>query len=503
MVGEVIDKFIGVFSPAAQAKRMAARIMLRQYAAAKTTRLTGDWSPASTSVNSEISSSIVTIRNRVRQLVRDFPYFARAVSSIVDFSIGQGLTFQSRVKNESGKLDKKTCQAIEDAFSFWADEADISGKLHFYEMMRLAKRQDVEAGEFLIVKRYPKDRKIPFALQIFEPDWLTSVNDTFNGFSPPKDGICIQQGIEYDYFTDRVIAYHFQDPNGYGKRNVIRIPSSDVIHGFETLRPGQLRGISPFAPAVLVAHDLGDYMDAEIDAAKMAAKWLAFVETPDIAGFQSLRAIQDPNSTNKIEEIENALIEYLRPGEKVNLASNNRPGSSFDPFTKLILRMVAVTIGIPYELLSGDYQGLNYTVLRGVRNDFKTSLVPIQMRHKWQFCRPIFSSLMDALVGSGRLFLPGYQQNPFHFLRCQWMPPGMPMVDPLKEGKANANAQDSLLKSPQEIAAERGRDYEEILDEIQMARELQKERGLEIVSVSQANKSNPAELAKEDKNEKK
>lgn len=495
MVGEALDKLIGVFSPTAQAKRTAARIMLRQYAAAKTTRLTGNWNPVNQDVNLEVGSSNQIVRSRVRQLVRDFPYFARAVNVLVDFSVGTGLTFQARVKNADGKLDKRINQRIEDAFSFWADEADIAGKLHFYEIMRLAKRQEVESGEFLIVKRWSddKNRFSPFALQLYETDWLSTKFDTFYGFTPPANGIVIWQGIEYDYYTGKVLAYHFEDPHGWGNKTV-RIPAENVIHGFDTLRPGQLRGMSPFAPAVLVAHDLGDYMDAEIDAAKMAAKWLAFIETPDIAGFQSLRAIQDPNSSQKIEEIENALIEYLRPGEKVNLASNNRPGSSFEPFTKLILRMVAISVGVSFELLTGDYQGLNYSVLRGIRNDLIKTFQPITKRHERQFCSPILRPALDAMVNSGNLSLPGYFANPYRFLRCQWMPPGMPPVDPLKEGKANADAQVALLKSPQEIAAERGRDYEEILDEIEAAKAMQKKRGLEPEPVNTSTKNNPASI---------
>ena len=53
---------------------------------------------------------------------------------------------------------------------------------------------------------------------------------------------------------------NFTDPDSWGKAK--RIKAEDVIHRFETLRPGQLRGISPFASAILIAHDLGEYIDA-------------------------------------------------------------------------------------------------------------------------------------------------------------------------------------------------------------------------------------------------
>lgn len=497
-LGRVLDKVIGIFSPASGLRRT----ILRQYAAAKTNRLTGNWNPVGSNVNTIIGSSNIPVRNRVRQLVRDFPYFARAVNVLVNFTVGTGMQFQSKVRTPRGKADKALRQRIEDAFDFWADEADIAGKLHFYDIMRLTKRQDVECGEFLIAKVNSKDRSryCPFALQVFESDWLSSHNDNyFEAGSIGSMGLnrsagpVIWQGIEFSPQTGAVQAYHFEDPDGYGR--IIRIPASDVIHGFDTLRPGQLRGISPFAPAVLVAHDLGDYMDAEIDAAKMAAKWLAFIETPDIGAFQGLRAGQDPSGSGKlIEDLENAIIEYMRPGEKVTLSAHNRPGDSFGPFTSLILRMVAVTVGISYELLSGDYQGLNYSVLRGIRNDLIKEFAPLQRRHERQFCRPVFRALMDSLVLSGRLNIPKYFMDPAPYMRSQWMAPGMPAVDPLKEGRANADAVDALNKSPQEVAAERGRDYEDILDEIADAREMQRARGLLVQPVSKSTKTNPASV---------
>lgn len=499
-LGKVVDRLIGIFSPEGEMKRTAARLILRQYAAAKTTRLTGDWSPVSRNVNTTVSLSNATIKARVRQLVRDFPYFAHAVNVLVDFTVGQGLTFQSRMRDEHNKLNKLVCQKIEDSFAFWADEADIAGKLHYYELMRLAKRQEVEVGEFLIVKAQVPDRNryLPYALQIYEADWLTTQNDTFFGtgigLSKSSNGVEIWQGIEYKVQSGEILAYHFSDPEGWGRKTK-RIPASDVIHGFDTLRPGQLRGVSPFAPAVLVAHDLGDYMDAEIDGAKMAAKWLAFVETGDLAGFQALRTTTNPdNDEQQLENIENAIIEYLRPGEKVNLASSNRPGNAFDPFTRLILRMVAITVGVSYELLSGDYQGLNYTVLRGVRNDLITQFRPIVKRHERQFCWKTFRPFLDWAVLTGKIKLPDYFDNPYPYLKAQWIPQGMPPVDPLKEGRAEADAISNLLRSPQEVAASRGRDYEEVLDEIQAARQMQAERDLEVISTSKSLKGNAASL---------
>lgn len=476
------------------------------YAAAKTNRLTGDWYPLNTDVNQILAASHSTVKARARQLVRDFPPCRKALEAFVNRT-GK-FKFQSRVKDADGKIDKRRRQQIEDAVNFWMDEADVSGRLHFLEMMRLAKRQEAESGEFLLVKVRTKTpgRYIPFALQMYESDWLTTQNDTHFGAgigskAAAAAGTEIYQGIEYDTATGRRIAYHFADPQGY-RTTTERIPAERVIHGFDVLRPNQLRGVSLFAAGILLAHDLGDYMDAEIDTAKLAAKYLALVTTADPMTFQSLRTVANPaDETQKLETLENAIIEYLRPGESVTFAQSNRPGDNFEPFVRFILRMFAISAGISYELVSGDYQDLNYTVLRGIRNDLKTDLEPHQDRHRWQFCTPCLRAVMDALVLYGKLNLPGYWNNPAPYFKAEWMAQGWPAVDPLKEGRADADAVAARMKSRREIAAARGRDYEEILDELEEEEQMLKERGLTVEQVSNSTKTNPASLDNDDEDD--
>lgn len=495
-IGGAIDRLLGFFSPQIQFKRQFYRDSISrlnrrqaQYAAAKSSRMTGSWSPLNSNVNDIIRSSALNIRARVRQLVRDFPYFTRAVNILTDYTVGSGIMFQSRVKTPQGDLDDGMIQKIEDGFKFWADEADIAGKLHFYELMELAKRQDLESGEFIMVKSFSnRPRYLPFGIQIYESEWLS---DNINVKLPDSRGF--DQGIEYNKKTGKVIAYHFTDPDGWGKTK--RISADNVIHGFHTLRPGQLRGVSPFAPAILVAHDLSNYMDAEIDAAKMASKYLAFVKTPSPLERQ-MNVTTDSDTGQKIDEMENAILEYLRPGEEVDIATNPRPGTNFPPFVKLILTMVAVTLNIPYELLSGDYAGMNYSTARTVRNDFAHQLRPIASRHVRHFGMPVFKEFLDQAVLHRKIDIPGYFTNPFAYRESEWQPPGMESIDPLRESKARVEEIKAGLRSPYEIVKARGRDLEDVYKEIANAKKLADTLGLEFKLEKQPTgvANNPAAL---------
>lgn len=487
MIGGIIDKTIEAISPRWGYQRKFYRELNQRqsrYAASKTTRLSGAWTSINQDVNTLIGEAAPTVRARVRQLVRDFPYFSRAVSALSDFTVGDGIIFQSRIETPDGKINKEISQKIEDAFKFWCDEADFAKWLHYYEMMSLAKTQDSECGEFIIIKRNVDDgRYLPFSLQMVESEWLTDENA-----SGVAQGNKLAQGIETDPITGEAVAYHFTDPDSWGKS--MRVLASDVIHGFKTLRPNQLRGISIFTPAILVAHDLSDYMDAEIDAAKMAAKYLAFIKTADPYSRQ-LSATTDETTGLKTEDFENAILEYLRPGEDITIASNPRPGTNFPAFVKLILQMVAVTGGIPYEILSGDYGNINYSTAKVIRNDFAQAMKPIAGRHVRQFCTKTLIPFLETAVMSQKLNLPGFMKNPIPYMSCEWQPPGMESVDPLKETKAYIDQMEMGLRSPQEIARSRGRDLETIYREIAAAKEMADEFGLTFTVPSTAIANNP------------
>ncbi len=469
----------------------------RYAAAISDSRLIGDWAPLNQSVNDLIAAASPRVRARVRQLCRDFPYFRRAVRLVVNYAVGDGIIFQARVAEPgTGKLLTRYNQQIEDAFNFWAEDADVAGRLHYYELMALSKRQDLECGEFLLVKTRPRRKTrsgIPFALQAYEVEWLDS-GVTSHGSNP------VHQGIEYDRATGEVLAYHLTDPDGWGKS--VRVPAGSVIHRFETERPGQLRGISPLVSAVLMAHSLGEYLTAELDRAKMAAKYLGTLTTPEGPDYGATLGpgeSEDNDLQQRRIDLENAIIEVLRPGEKLDLTGNPNPNPNHPEYVRGLLCMLAVTAEVPYELLSGDYTGFNYSTGRISRNDFAQQLKPVCTRIVRHFGLPTLRPWFEAAVLSGALRLPDYFSRPRFWERHVWQPPGMESIDPGRETKAMINQVKALLRSPQEIVRARGRNFEDVVNEIAQARELAETKGLSLdfSEPSTADANNPAAVEKQ------
>lgn len=471
----------------------------RQYAAAQTDRLTGDWRPINSGINDLLKSSRPTILARTRQLVRDFGYFARAKRAIVNFRIGDGIVLQSRVRDLDTepapgklKLNTRVCQQIEDCWKWFCDDCDASGRLHYFDLERLWAGEDVEAGESFLVMRWEQNggHYLPLSLQPYEAEWLSATP-----VAKCAPGTFFDQGVEMDATTMRPVAYHFSVPSGYayaqGARREARILARFVLHGFETIRSGQVRGISPLSAALILADDLRDCLDSTIDRFKMASRWLAFIQTENPMDWQRQRARPDDHG-HRVIDMQNAVMEFLKPGETVNINNADIPGGSFTPFVGFILRTLSVTADIPYELLTGDYGGLNYNTMRVLRNDFKRMRRPVAKRHIRQFCTPIFRAMLDAAMLSGRLDLPGYWENPSRYWDCIWQEPGQEPLDLLRESRAYSELCAVKHWSPQEVIFARGRNPEDVLDECAEWEAELKKRGLQTEATSKALQTNPA-----------
>lgn len=332
--GAVLDRAIGLFSPRTELNRLAAREMVGKiratYAGAKHNDLTGGWNPTDPKVNIAIGDSAAQLRARSRQLVRDMPAMATALDRLEEFTVGRGITLQGRVKDPStGKLLQGINQRIEDAWHFWCDQADDGGRLHFHEIQQLAARQEIETGEYIIIKKHSPAAKryLPFSLLMLEADQLTGYG------AKPLPGNAIHQGVEYDPRTGRAIAYHFEDADRW--KQPLRVTADQVILGFKTLRPGQLRGVTPLAPAMIMAHQLRDYLEAEIATAQKAARWLAFVTSQDPqASMQHFGALATPGAAigashdKYTMDMGHAIVDFLKTGEEVKIADHNRPGDA-------------------------------------------------------------------------------------------------------------------------------------------------------------------------------
>ena len=476
--GFSIREALGI-KPKAEPQVPAVTPRRRSYEGALFSRLTQDWISQSTSQDAEVRISLRVLRNRVRQLCRDNDYAKQALRAIATNVVGTGIKFQSQVRAQrGGKLNTKINQVIEQAWLDWCrkDSCDVSGRLCFADIERLAMMSTAESGEVIIrlIKQPFGRSKIPLGLEVIESDML---DELYNGVAEGT-GNEIRMGVEIDEWQRPVAYYFFQKHPGdyqYGEktnpyRKRIRIPAEEVIHLYRHERPLQTRGIPWFASALTRLHHLSGYEQSEVIAARAGAALMGFVSSPE-GQLLDEGVIDD----QRVTEFAPGTIKYLAPGETFTVPSLQRP-DTFEPFMRQMLRAVAAGLGVSYETVSRDFSQTNYSSSRLSLLEDRDNYRVLQYWLTENLHQVIFDVWLDMAVLSGVLSLPGYDLDPSRYNQARWMARGWAWVDPLKEVQAYKEAVRCGFMTQADVISQSGGDLEELLanrsNELQQSQDL-------------------------------
>jgi lambda family phage portal protein len=435
-----------------QHARAAIEMMQRHYEAAESGRRTQGWRRSSGDANAVVGPVLASLRENARDLVRNNPYAESALSTIADHAVGWGIRAKPEPENK---------RAL-DAWQAWADstDCDADGRHDFAGLQKLVMRTTVESGEVLVRRRFrrPEDGfALPLQLQILDPDFLDTTKDTLLKGGP---GNLIIQGIEYDLIGRRVAYWLFRDHPGSGLPGSLtsqRIPASEIRHVFKPIRPGQVRGVTWFAPVLLRFKDFDEFEDATLMKQKIAA--CLAVLTSDVDGSASALGTVDP-ANPLVDSLEPGMIANIAPGRDVKIVDPPQ-ARDYDAYSKTVLRAIATGLGVTYEDLTGDYQDLPFSAARMSRirhwarvEDWRWRiLIP-------QFCEPAWEWAMEAGVIMG--LVDGRDGHP----KAEWSAPPAPMVDPVNEGLAIQRNVRAGIQSLSDALRERGMDPKTVFTEI-------------------------------------
>ena len=431
--------------------------------AAGSGRRSSTWNPGADAIAALLISSGDTLRRKSRQLVRNNPWASGAIRTFAAHSVGTGI-----VPNPMHP-DARIKQQIEHAWLRWTDDADASGQQDFYGLQTLACKMLAETGECFIRlrPRLPEDGiEVPLQLQLLESEQLPlAKNEDLPIVPPSRYGNKVRAGIEFDAIQRRV-AYHFFLVHPYagvaamGDQTVTtRVPAHRVdpaagaLHLFELLRAGQLRGQPWMTASLAKLYQLDQFDDATLSKQMNLAFFMLAVRraSNSFAGVAGEEA-DDEGKADLV--MEPNTLQYLGQDEELQEIGGKGPGTEYATFIKTQLHSVAAALGMTYEQLSGDLEGVTYSSIRQGVLDFRRKVE--QFQHQvlvYQMCRPIWRSWMDAAVLSGALDLPGYASDPEPYRAVEWTPPPFPWVDPeaevnaaIKEVRAGFNARADRCK---------------------------------------------------------
>lgn len=404
-------------------------------------------------LNATILAGATTAARRAAWYARNNPWITSAVDSLVGNVIGSGITPRST------HSDRAVRERLHALWLKWTDQADAAGLADFYGLQAMAVRAMVESGEvFARLKVAQSTESVPLQIELVDREQVPlDLHREIGG------GTRIRAGVELDHVGRRV-AYWVHpsrpsDPIGPLRAEPVRVPVADCLHVFKALAAGQLRGITWLAPVLLRLHELDQFEDAALVKAKVAALFAGFITDPD----GSAGGLTGTNTGGVLTVgMEPGSLIPLPPGTDIRF-SNPTEHDAYAPFVKNHLRAIAAGLGVPYEIVSGDLEGVTYSSIRAGLVEFRRRVEQLQYNVVvYMFCRPIWERFVRLAVLSGELPAHDFDRKPDDYLGCKWLPPKWDWVDPLKDARAEIEQIAAGLKSRTQAIAERGFDAEQI-----------------------------------------
>lgn len=458
----MLDRAIAAVAPRWGMRRAHARAVTAHYDAASVGRRASSIVAARTDADAAARA-----RQRMawygRDLVRNTPFATRCQAVIAGGIVGDGILPKVVVKhpdlNDSAvkKMRLRGLDLIERHLDTTA--IDRQGRQNFYGLQRLVANTVVDAGECLvrIWRDHPDAGALPMQLDVLEPDYLDD-----SKFGWLADGGEIRDGIEYDAEGRRVAYWLYPEhPGGDWSPGTLRgssqrVPAADVLHIYRQDRPGQMRGVTWFAPVMRRLQDLADHEDAQLMRQKIAACFAAF------------RVHGQGGGADSFTELSPGMIYDLGEDEDVKF-STPPTVEGYDEFTRSVLRSVAAGMGITYEALTGDLGQVNFSSARMGRLEMDQNISGWQ----WlmiipQMLDPIAGAFVEAWAGldGGEMVRQGLPDDIWLHIRLEWQPPRKVIVDPTREITALADAVRAGFASRQQVVRQLGVDPERLLDEI-------------------------------------
>ncbi len=397
-----------------------------------------------------------TLRMRSRHEVSNNPYLWGISSNNADDLIGaKGPTLKVLTP------DKAYNAAVESAWSEWADEVGLVEKLR---TLKLARTVDGEgflvlktvADLYSSVKLYPLD---------VEADQVTTP-------APANLEQLWVDGMELHPVTGRPAAYHVlrHHPGDYyfpdlDPLKVDRVKARHVIHWFPKFRPGQVRGIPVFTPALDLFSELRAYRKAVLAKAQIAANLTAVLESeaPADTGDDAASpgtAAPSPFSTVPIDR---GLFTELPAGYKLNQFATGEPSTTYEMFQEKGLGEACRPLNYPLNLALGTSQKFNFSSAKLDHINYHAGLTVERGQ-----CEDVALGRLFVAWHEEAVRVPGLLPKAPEGLGLRappraWHWPGYASIDPESDARTDIARLNGGVQTWREFWAQRGHDWRQVM----------------------------------------
>lgn len=438
------------------------------YSAAHVGRTTASWTTQPMSADQVIDRNYRILVARSREQATNNDYAKAFLRMCRQNIIGHtGITMQAQAVDSSGRLDNDVNDAIELAWWEWSkrENCDITGRQSLRSICNSCVTSLGKDGEFFALKVYGKEAgPWGFALQLIDP--LRCAIDLNEDNC--RDGHFIRQGIEFTPYG-RPVAYYFTSLAAnadlytyrHAGKNYERKPADEVLHVFEPLMIGQKRGLPWLATALYKMQHLNAFEEAALINARVGASKMGFIQWEDGFGPEE----------DDIPEIsaEPGVFETLPQGAEFKEWNPQYPNGEFQPFVKHMLRGIAAGLGVPYNEMAADLEGVNFSSIRQGTLDSREHWKDCQELVIETFMQPLFDAWLPIALLSGRIRahgkpLPAAQIE--RYSTVEWQGRRWQWIDPRADVAAAVTSKNNMLTSQGAIIREQGKDPQTVRQEI-------------------------------------
>lgn len=443
------------------------------------------WRPPLAFTHDQQAHERILSQGRAADLVANDWAANSGINTITTNAVGTGLRPQSRINAKRLGISRDAALELQDAIeSIWAEwtpKAHVRGLLHFEDMQLLGLRTMLRLGEMvhLPVMLDTSDRKIRHALQDVHPARLCTPLD--KRCDPSIiDGIqCNSHGAPEYYWLATPPASHASSLGGFHtsltSSQFTCIPAHighrpGCFHLFKHTEEEQMRGESILAPGINLFRHLSDSLDNELLAQVVTASMALFVSQEDGGPLPDYLE-EERNSNEKVyhQSVEPGTVLYGNKNEKPHVLESAKPSPNFAAFYEFVLRAQAASIGTTYEELARDFSKVNYSSARAALLESWRIYMMYRTWVERHYCQPNYNMVIEEAWLAGHLHLPAGAPDFYDavnlYTKAMWIGPQRGYIDPVKEVASTAMALEKHLMTYSEALAERGRDFEEVINE--------------------------------------
>jgi len=419
------------------------------------------WRPALRETNEDIRSAWQLATARTIDQLQNSGWLAPAAEKAMAAVVGpNGLQLNAKPNAMAlGWTQDQAntwARAVETRFSMWTDSAracDAGARYTFAQLQGQAYRHWLASGEILATLPFIKGPGSLFGTKIkLLPAWR---------LSPRCESPSLINGVRVNA-VGAPVAYVFKRQVPYGGVDEVELQATDqagrplVVHIFDG-EPDQTRGISPFASVLKVCRQFDQLADATLTAATVQALFAAMFKSPGPSD-EALAAMQESGENKSMTSLLGEKSEWYKrtdlnlgihgkilhgfPGDELQFFRSEHPNSTYEPFSKFLLREICGAAAITYEEFTNDWAGATFS---SSKMGTATNWPRVLYRRKHivaPLCQRAYEAWLEEDIESGGTPFPGgvagFLAQREAAAQANWRGPTMPQADELKTALAAA-----------------------------------------------------------------